>query len=108
MLSVAFALVLSQTSVGKPAAIIHMRNAPNTGANCPLNGAIEASNPAIAQRDTANGSRDGYPDMVHLSPVVLMATLNRTINGCFTPLILGGDVTLIRPKQDLPSGPGVR
>jgi hypothetical protein len=108
MLSAAFALVLSQTPIAdKPTLVIHPGVGLKTSANCPMNGAIAASNPAIARPDIAAGPRGGFPDMVHMPPTVLMATLNRTINGCFTPLILASDVTASPPKP-APSNPGVR
>jgi hypothetical protein len=108
MLSAAIALVLSQTPVAdKAAPAVHPAATPKA-ASCPMNGAIIASNPVIARRGMASGPNGGFPDMVHLPPTVLMATLNRTINGCFTPLILAADVTAARPKPAAPSGPGVR
>ena len=110
MLSVAFALVLFQTPVvDKPAPTVHLRATPKAGVNCPMNGAIVASNPTITRPNAANGPPSNYPDLVHLPPTALMEALNRTVNGCFAPLILTVDVTAAAPKSvQTPSGPGVR
>jgi hypothetical protein len=73
---------------------------------CPTTGAIEASlpgaGPSIDRKDARGG---GLQDMVHMPTVVLMSTLNRTINGCNAPLIRGvlfngNTVITTRPLTD--------
>jgi hypothetical protein len=112
MLSVAFALVLSQTPVADKARTLH--DAAN--ANCPSNPLLEASNPAIALPEIGTDPRTGFPDMVHMPPVAFIYALDQRVNGCFTPKFVNGPRTIIEgqkaiimpAKPDASSGPGVR
>jgi hypothetical protein len=93
MLSAALALVLSQTAiVDKAAPGVHL--AAPKAVDCPLNGSIQASSPAIDRGDLGKG----FPDMIHKPPVDFIYALDQTINGCFTPKFVNGPRTLSVPK----------